>query len=84
MAEAAHIAQSDLVFIIGTSLKVFPFNHLVNIIPKSTPVVLLNFDNPVSVKFDKFLFLEGDIDTHVKKILGTAKIDLEEDQMIES
>jgi len=72
ISEISNLKSADLVFIMGTSLKVFPFNALVEFIPASTPVVILNFENPLSSKsksFSKFLFLQGDIDVNVSKPL---------------
>ena len=34
--------QADLVIVMGTSLKVFPFAHLITLIPKTVPIVLIN------------------------------------------
>lgn len=81
MAEVSHIQKADLVFIMGTSLKVFPFNMLVNVINKQTPVVLVNYDDVVSSKgygFGKYLFLEGDIDTSVKRLCDAVGFDIGE------
>lgn len=68
-AEIPKIGQSDLVFIAGTSLKVYPFAFLVELIPKSCPVVLINFDNPLKKPFDKFLFIQGDIEANITKLM---------------
>lgn|SRR3990167_4278283 len=67
--EIPKISQSDLVIIAGTSLKVYPFAYLVDLIPKTCPVVLINFDNPLKRSFDKFLFIQGDIEANITKIL---------------
>jgi len=67
-ASVEKIAEGDLVFVIGTSLKVFPFASLVQMIPKETPIVLINRENTV-VKRDNFLFLQGDIDERVKELI---------------
>lgn len=65
------ISAADLVFVMGTSLKVFPFNMLVTVIKKDTPTVLVNFDDVMSSSGtpEKFLFLRGDIDSHIRKIV---------------
>jgi NAD+-dependent protein deacetylase SIR2 len=42
------IGQADLVFVLGTSLKVYPFNILVQVISKETPTVLINFEDVLS------------------------------------
>ena len=67
--EVQKIAGADVVIIAGTSLKVYPFAFLVQLIPKNVPVVLLNFENPIQRKFEKFLFLQGDIEENCKKIM---------------
>lgn len=36
------LKQADLVFVIGTSLKVMPFALSVTLIPENTPIVLIN------------------------------------------
>lgn len=76
LKEAGNLKEADLVFVMGTSLKVFPFNAIVSIIPKETPLVLINFENSLNSSFNKFLFLQGDIDTHVKRICEASEIDL--------
>lgn len=81
MAEVPHIQEADLVFIMGTSLKVFPFNTLVRVINKNSPVVLVNYDDVVTTKgykFTKYLFLEGDIDTSIQRLCDSAGLELDE------
>lgn len=65
------IKEADLVMVLGTSLKVAPFNLLVSVINKNTPTVLINFEDVMTSKtnLNKFLFLQGDIDTHVRRIV---------------
>jgi NAD-dependent SIR2 family protein deacetylase len=81
MQEAMHIAAADLVFIMGTSLKVFPFNMLIGLINQNTPVVLVNYDDVLggghkgSIK--KLLFLEGDIDSQIQRVADAAGINLD-------
>jgi NAD-dependent histone deacetylase SIR2 len=65
------IDKADLVFIMGTSLKVSPFNLIVDIIPKNCPVVLINRENP-GVYRQKFLFIEGDIDNSLQIIMESC------------
>lgn len=59
MASIPLISQADLVFVMGTSLKVSPFNMLVSVIYKATPTVLVNFEDVMTARtnLDKFLFL---------------------------
>ena len=61
------INKADLVFIMGTSLKVQPFSTLLATLPTTTPLVVLNYTNPTikskdHVERENFLFLEGDIE----------------------
>ena len=59
--EVFTVKEADLVIIMGTSLKVAPFSLLLEIIPKTTPVVLLNREDVVGER-SNFLFLPGDIE----------------------
>ena len=72
-SEVPKIAGADLVIISGTSLKVYPFAYLVDLIPAGAPVVLVNFDNPLKKQFEKFLFLQGDIEAHFSQLLEELK-----------
>jgi len=64
------ISEADLVIVAGTSLKVYPFASLIGLVPKNVPVVVINYENPVNREFEKFLFIQGDIEENCKKILG--------------
>ena len=64
------ITQADLVIISGTSLKVYPFAFLVQLIPKKVPVVLINFENSVNTNLERFLFIQGDIEENFRKLLN--------------
>jgi NAD-dependent SIR2 family protein deacetylase len=55
------VGECDLAIIIGTSLKVNPFAYLAQIIPSSTPVVLINRDDVMEGRNRK-LWLKGDIE----------------------
>mmetsp|Transcript_8728 Transcript_8728/g.7689 ORF Transcript_8728/g.7689 Transcript_8728/m.7689 type:complete len:196 (+) Transcript_8728:629-1216(+) len=55
------IKQGDLVFVMGTSLKVYPFAALAHMVGKEVPLVLVNRENP-GLKRENFLFMEGNID----------------------
>ncbi len=61
------IEQSDLVVIMGTSLKVYPFASLLSAMAPNTPVVLLNRENP-GLDMDNLLFLPGDIEQSVEAL----------------
>lgn len=64
----AKIAQGDLVIVMGTSLKVFPFASLVSMIPEEVPVVLINREN-TTINRERFLFMEGEIDGLVEGLV---------------
>lgn len=63
------MAKADLVFVMGTSLMVSPFNSLLGLVDKSVPIVILN--NPIPAHLadqNNAVMMEGDIDTSVKQI----------------
>jgi len=63
------------VIVMGTSLKVSPFNMLLENV--SCPIVVINRENPVSPNEKYVLFFEGDIETNIKEIaknIGWEKI----------
>lgn len=66
------IDDADLVFVMGTSLKVQPFALLVEMVPLTTPIVLINREN-TSIHRKNFLFLEGDIEDSVQMICDNLK-----------
>lgn len=66
------MAKADLVFIIGTSLKVFPFAFLAQVIPKNIPLVLINNEDCMPNDKGK-LWLGGDIQENIKKIIADTK-----------
>jgi NAD-dependent SIR2 family protein deacetylase len=66
------IEESDLVIVMGTSLKVAPFSSLLQRIPQTTPLVLINRDMPTLKALqekEKCLFLPGEIEESVDKIM---------------
>ena len=68
------IVGYDLAFIMGTSLKVFPFNRLPGKLPKSTWRIFVNKENVFNIfNFDniysKDLFLEGYTDKIIEQIV---------------
>ena len=63
--------EADLVIIIGTSLTVFPFAFLAQVIPPTVPTVMINNTNNIPLK-DNFLWLEGDIQENINKIAKDA------------
>lgn len=77
------IEHSDLVFVMGTSLKVYPFASLLSIVAPGVPIVLLNREDPGCIDTDQhpFVFLQGDIEDSVKKLaedLGWVLGEMEE------
>jgi len=66
------IRQADLVIVMGTSLKVFPFAMLLMEVPEHVPIVLINRENTGGLdhRGDRFLFLQGDIETIVADIMA--------------
>merc|ERR1712078_281036 len=68
--EFNHVKDADLVFIMGTSLQVAPFNLLVQLVPRSVPIVLINKDkHPTACGGrENLLFLHGDIEKQVAMI----------------
>eukprot|EP00347_Sterkiella_histriomuscorum_P016809 403351771 len=72
------IQDCDLVLVMGTALAVSPFNTLVSSAPKDIPKVLINRENTVEhgydfTKGDDKLFLQGDCDEIIKKIIKDCR-----------
>lgn len=63
------IEDTDLVVVMGTSLVVFPFANLISLVHKTVPIVLINRENSLQQSRENFLFIGGDIDTNVEKIV---------------
>lgn len=63
--------NADLVFIMGTSLKVFPFTTLIELVARGVPIVLINRENPGLVRRDPedLLFLAGDIEETISTLI---------------
>ena len=59
----------------GTSLKVAPFNFLVQLVPRSVPMVLINRDinKEIFGGNPNLLFLQGDIEDQIEKLLQDAQ-----------
>lgn len=64
-----------MVFVIGSSLKVFPFAGLVTLIKDDVPLILINRENP-GVKRKLFLHVPGDIDDTIVNIAKEIGWDL--------
>lgn len=74
------IKESDLVIVMGTSLKVAPFSTLLQNIPKTTPMVLINRDMPTLKSLqekEKLLFLPGEIESTISLIVDQLGWSLE-------
>lgn len=54
------VGEADLAIIIGTSLKVMPFAYMAELIPPTSPVILINRDDVLSDR-DYKIWLGGDI-----------------------
>jgi NAD-dependent histone deacetylase SIR2 len=71
------VAKADLVFVMGTSLKVYPFAMLIDLIQKIVPIVLVNREAPDA--FDgreNMLFLQGDIEDSLSTLAESVGWDL--------
>lgn len=75
----ARLEKSDLVFVMGTSLKVKPFSELIKSIPDSTHVVVINRDMP-NVDRRNVLFLQGEIEDQVLGLQRSIQSISPEDQ----
>lgn len=68
-AEAFHlIDEADLLIVMGTALKVYPFAFLVTGVASHVPIVLINRENP-GFSRSNFLFLQGDIQETLQGIV---------------
>jgi len=63
------ISQGDLLIIMGTGLQVFPFAGLIDNANHKSPVVYLNNIRGTVGFHNPFLFVEGDIDKNLEKIV---------------
>lgn len=52
----------------GTSLVVFPFAFLVQMVGDKVPIVLINNTNSLGKNYPNSLWLDGDLDNQVKKL----------------
>lgn len=74
------IQEADLVIVMGTSLKVFPFASLLELVPSVVPIVLINRESNSDLELKrKFLFLGGDIEDNVREISAKLGWDLKMD-----
>lgn len=70
MNNARKMAEADLVFVMGTSLKVFPFAGLLDLIQPRVPLVLVNREDPGRIDRSRHpvVFLEGEIEDNLSKL----------------
>ena len=61
------VRRADLVIVMGTSLSVHPFANVLSLVSLSTPIVLINMENPGIIR-PNFLFMPGSIEDGVQKI----------------
>lgn len=62
------IQEADLVIVMGTSLKVYPFAFLLTTLSEEVPIVLINRENP-GIARENFLFLPGEIEETIGKLV---------------
>lgn len=63
------IDEADLIIAMGSSFKVFPFAFLLHMLPRATPIVMINREDPgVLNGRENFLFLQGDIEDHIDEL----------------
>jgi len=67
------INKADLVIVMGTSLKVYPFSTLIDTrsLPESTPLVVINSVNP-GIERNRLLVLSGDIEASTRALMEDA------------
>lgn len=56
---------ADMVIVMGTSLVVFPFAFLIEMVQKDVPVILINNTNSLKDRFPNSLWLDGNLDDQV-------------------
>lgn len=70
------VGEADLVVIMGTSLVVFPFAMLSQMIDEKTPLVLINNTDSRPGKKANSLWLDGNLDERVKELADELKWEL--------
>lgn len=70
LARMHTMSDADLIIVMGTSLKVFPFAGLLDLINPGVPVVMVNRENPgrIDTNRNPVLFLQGEIEESVAKL----------------
>jgi NAD-dependent SIR2 family protein deacetylase len=74
MSHLINLFRCDLLFVMGTSLQVYPFAFLVNSVHKDVPRILINKERvgPWEMgnhsSLGKDIMVEGDVDEGVAKI----------------
>jgi NAD-dependent histone deacetylase SIR2 len=69
--------EADLVIVMGTSLVVFPFAYLLEIVDDKVPIVLINnTDSRKDKKRINSLWLDGNLDERIKALAEDLKWEL--------
>lgn len=65
------IEEADLVIVMGTSLKVYPFASLLTVVPAHAPVVLINREGNSDLQESKYRFLHlgGSIEDNIQDLV---------------
>uniref|UniRef100_A0A7S3HG30 Deacetylase sirtuin-type domain-containing protein n=1 Tax=Spumella elongata TaxID=89044 RepID=A0A7S3HG30_9STRA len=79
LSNARKISEADLVFVMGTSLKVFPFAGLLDLIQPKVPIVLVNREDPGRIDRGRHpvIFLEGEIEENLAKLVDDVGWELD-------
>lgn len=74
-----HVSYAYYLTPVGTSLQVAPFNFLVQCVPRTVPMVLINRDINTQVfgGNPNLLFLQGDIEEQIEKLMQDVDWELE-------
>ena len=75
------VAATDLVIVLGTSLKVAPVASIPDWVKSDVPRVLINREMVGTFNGDKDIFVEGECDESVRKICNMAGWKEELDQL---
>lgn len=70
------MSTADMVIIMGTSLVVYPFAFLIEMVEKNIPVILINNTNSLKKGFPNSLWLDGDLDEQVRKLAQDLELDI--------
>lgn len=68
-AKTSLVGKGDLIVIMGTGLQVFPFAGLISNTDEASPLVYFNRERGTTHFNNPFLFIEGDIDQNLEKVV---------------